>query len=89
MNERFSKKIEEVSGSFAEKVDTLQKKYLTLLESVSSRNDGIISKVEQRFTEDNKKITEKYDSQILQLQTQNQQNYDEITKKFQKQDDFS
>ena len=45
INEKFNEKLEQLSGTFAEKVDSLQTKYTQQLESIGGRNDGIIGKI--------------------------------------------
>lgn len=79
VNERFNKKMEEVSADFAGKVDALQKKYSQSLENVKNKNDSVISQAEELVNQDNQKLAEK----IAALQTKNQENYDAISKKFQ------
>ena len=74
--------MQELTNSYTEKVKRIHDKYQEQLDSVGSKNDGIIAKIAQRFEEDFATISAKYQTQLEKLQSSGETNYNSIVEKF-------
>ena len=81
-DEALNASLQELTNLYTEKVKRIHDKYQEQLDSVGSKNDGIIAKIAQRFEEDFATISAKYQTQLEKLQSSGETNYNSIVEKF-------
>ena len=79
-DEALNASLQELTNSYTEKVKRIHDKYQEQLDSVGSKNDGIIAKIAQRFEEDFATISAKYQTQLEKLQSSGETNYKQFVR---------